>query len=375
MVERTLRERISERLGSNKVIIIYGARQTGKTTLLRMIFGQGPELLWLNGDEPDVRAMFEEINSELLISYTSGKKYIIIDEAQRIPRIGLNLKLISDNIPDLQVIVSGSSSFELASGISEPLTGRKWTFILFPFSFLEMVSHTSLLQENRLINQRLIFGYYPDVVNSEGDEAPTLKELADSYLFRDLLMLDQIKKPDNILRLVRALAFQTGSLVSYNELGQTCGLDPKTVEKYIDVLEKTWVIFRLTPFSRNLRNELKKMRKIYFWDNGIRNSVINDFRTPENRTDRGPLWENFIIAERLKYLSNNSIMTNTWFWRTKDGQEIDLIEERDGKLFAYEIKQNPATSVKPPALFLKTYPNAEYRVITPENSNKFLTSL
>ncbi|MCA1741258.1 MAG: ATP-binding protein [Bacteroidales bacterium] len=375
MVERTLREKIRERLGSNKVIIIYGARQTGKTTLLRMIFGQGPELLWLNGDEPDVRAMFEDINSELLLSYTSGKKFIIIDEAQRIPDIGLNLKLISDNIPGLQAIVSGSSSFELASGISEPLTGRKWTFTLFPFSFSEMVSHTSQLQETRLINHRLIYGYYPDVVNSRGDEKQTLKELADSYLFRDLLMLDQIKKPDNILRLVRALAFQTGSLVSYNELGEACGLDPKTVEKYIDVLEKTWVIFRLAPFSRNLRNELKKMRKIYFRDNGIRNSIINDFRTPENRTDSGFLWENFIIAERLKYLSNNSILTNSWFWRTKSGQEIDLIEERDGKLFAYEIKQNPSASQKPPALFLKTYPDAEYKVITPNNANKFLTGL
>lgn len=375
MIARTISAGIEKRLSGKKAVILMGARQVGKTTLLKMIMEDKEEVLWLNGDENDVQTLFENSSAARLRAYFGNAKYIIVDEAQRIPDAGLRLKIIIDQIENIKVIASGSSSFDLASKINEPLTGRKWEFMLLPISFDEMVRHHGLLEEKRLLRHRLVYGYYPDVVNNQGDEKSILKQLTESYLYRDLLMIDQIKKPDNLVKLLRALAWQTGSQVSYNELSQVCGLDPKTVEKYVDLLEKTYVIFRLNSFSRNLRNELKKSRKLYFWDNGIRNSLINNFQQFEVRQDKGALWENFLVSERLKYLNNSDLWINCWYWRTIEQKEIDLIEEKDGELTAYEFKINPDSRYKPPHQFSEAYPGTKVKLIHSGNLESFLTDL
>jgi uncharacterized protein len=375
MIARTISAGIERRLSGKKAVILMGARQVGKTTLLKMIMEDKGEVLWLNGDENDVQTLFANSSAARLRAYFGNSKYIVVDEAQRIPDVGLRLKIIIDQIENIKVIASGSSSFDLASKINEPLTGRKWEFMLLPISFDEMVRHHGLLEEKRLLRHRLVYGYYPDVVNNQGDEKSILKQLTESYLYRDLLMIDQIKKPDNLVKLLRALAWQTGSQVSYNELSQVCGLDPKTVEKYVDLLEKTYVIFRLNSFSRNLRNELKKSRKLYFWDNGIRNSLINNFQQFEVRQDKGALWENFLVSERLKYLNNSDLWINCWYWRTIEQKEIDLIEEKDGELTAYEFKINPDSRYKPPRQFSEAYPGTKVKLIHSGNLESFLTDL
>jgi predicted AAA+ superfamily ATPase len=375
MITRTISTGIERRLSGKKAIIIMGARQVGKTTLLKMIMEDKKEVLWLNGDENDVQVLFENSSSARLRAYFGNAKYIVIDEAQRIPDVGLRLKIIIDQIEDVKVIASGSSSFDLASEINEPLTGRKWEFMLFPISFDEMVRHHGLLEEKRMLRHRLVYGYYPDIVNNQGDEKGILKQLTDSYLYRDLLIIDQIKKPDNLVKLLRALAWQTGSQVSFHELSQVCGLDPKTVEKYVDLLEKTYVIFRLNSFSRNLRNELKKSRKLYFWDNGIRNSLINNFQQFEVRQDKGALWENFLVSERMKYLNNSDFWVNCWYWRTMEQKEIDLIEEKDGILTAYEFKINPEPRYKIPRQFKEAYPAVNVKLIHSGNLESFITDM
>ncbi|MEN9964452.1 MAG: hypothetical protein RL582_1547, partial [Bacteroidota bacterium] len=250
-----------------------GARQVGKTTLLNNLFKQNPGVLWLNGDEKDVQELFQISSSSRLKTFFAKKTIVIIDEAQRIRDIGLRMKLITDQIPEVQLIATGSSAFELANKVNEPLTGRKWEYKMYPLSFQEMVEHHGLLEEQRMLPHRLVFGYYPDVVNHVGDEKEILKQLTESYLYKDVLWLEQIKKPEGMIKLLQALAYQIGSQVSYNELSTTTGIDIKTIEKYITILEQTYVIFRLSSFSRNLRSELKKSRKIYFYDNGIRNSL------------------------------------------------------------------------------------------------------
>ena len=290
-----------------------GARQVGKTTLIKDLFRDSDKTLWLNGDEIDVQALFENVSSTQLKHIFGNKKYVIIDEAQRIKDIGVKLKLITDQLPEIQLIATGSSSFELANLVNEPLTGRKWEYKMYPISFAEMVNHHGLLDEKRLISHRLVYGYYPDVVNNPGSEKEILKQLSDSYLYKDILMWEQIKKPEKLLKLLQALAFQVGSQVAYSELGQICGLDSKTIEKYIILLEQCFVIFRLGSFNRNLRNELKNSKKIYFYDNGIRNALIADFSLAEMRQDIGALWENFVISERRKKLEYNSIWKNSWF--------------------------------------------------------------
>lgn len=372
MIDRLLENRIREKLFKKKAIILMGARQVGKTSLLQKLFADQKDILWLSGDEFDVQQMFEKTSSTRLKSIIAKNKIVIIDEAQRISDIGLKLKLITDNIKDLQVIATGSSSFELANNINEPLTGRKWEYKLFPISFSEMVNHHGLLEEKRLIPHRMIYGYYPDVINNPGNEKEILKQLTDSYLFKDILMWEQIKKPDKLLRLLQALAFQVGSQVSLNELGQMCSLDSKTVEKYINLLEQAFVIFRLGSFSRNLRNELKTSKKIYFYDNGIRNALITNMNSIESRTDTGALWENFIISERIKHLNYSGKWLNYWYWRTKEQKEIDFIEEENGEITAYEFKWNPNSRVKSPRQFLNAYPESTFNVIHPENCDEFL---
>ena len=350
-----------------------GARQVGKSTLLHSLLDGDETVLWLNGDDDDVRDLFRSISSTRLKAIVGNRKIVVIDEAQRIEDIGLRLKLITDQMPGVQVIATGSSSFELSSKINEPLTGRKRELKLFPLSFREMVSHTSFLEEHRMIPHRLTYGYYPEVVCSPSNEKEVLKELTDSYLYKDLLSFDTLRKPDVIVRLLKALSLQIGSQVSYNELASLLGLTSKTVEKYLDILEKSYIIFRLGSFSRNMRNELKLSRKIYFWDLGIRNAVIGNMAPLENRNDTGALWENFLIAERMKYNSYSNSFAQSYFWRTKDQSEIDYLEEEDGGLSAYEFKWNPAKSkTKCPASFAAAYPSSTYKVITPDNIEEFI---
>lgn len=351
---------------------MLGPRQVGKTTLLKHMFAASEDVMYLYGDDGDVQRLFSDITAPRLKAIIGDKKTLIIDEAQRIPEMGLKLKIIIDQIPDVQLIATGSSSFELANKLNEPLTGRKWEYKMFPLSFTEMVAHHGLLEEKRMLRHRLIYGYYPEVVSNEGNEKEILKQLSDSYLYKDILMLDNVKRPEKIITLLQALAYQIGSQVSYNELSQMCGMDAKTVEKYINLLEQCYIIFRLKSFSRNHRNELKSSRKIYFYDNGIRNALIVNFSQVENRTDMGALWENFAIAERLKYISYNNIWRNSWFWRTKDQNEIDYIEEGDGNLDAFEFKWNPKTRYKCPSQFTQSYPDARVSLITPDCMEGFI---
>ncbi|MDO5665614.1 MAG: ATP-binding protein [Bacteroidia bacterium] len=374
MIARQLTATLTEKLFSNKVIMLIGARQVGKTTLVRdLIKNQNPkDILWLNGDELDVQNMFSEMSSTRFRAFLGNKRIIVIDEAQRIHDIGLRLKLIVDTYPEYQLIVTGSSSFELTNKLNEPLTGRKWEYKIYPLSFAEMVEDHGILEEKRLLPHRLIYGYYPEIVTNIGDEEETLKNLSTSYLYKDILLLDQIKKPENLIKLLQALAYQIGSQVSYAELGQLSQLDGKTVEKYLQILEDTYIIFRLGSFSRNLRNELKFSRKIYFYDTGIRNALIANFSQIENRTDTGMLWENFIISERIKFLEYNKLWSNKWFWRTVQQKEIDYIEERDGQLSAYEFKWNPTKNIRQPKVFLGAYPDASFKVIHRDNIEDFL---
>ena len=373
MITRNLEKNITSLFGKRKAIVIMGARQVGKSTLLQQMLAGREDVVWMNGDEMDIQELFREMTSTRIRAILGDNKFLVIDEAQRIQDIGLRMKLITDQVPEVQVIATGSSSFELATKVNESLTGRKREFRMFPLTFGEMVRHTSFLEETRMIPHRLIYGYYPEVVTNPGDERAVLKELSDSYLYKDILTLDSINKPDKLVRLLKALALQIGSQVSYNEIGNLIGLDSKTVEKYVDVLEKSFIVFRLNSFSRNLRNELKTSRKVYFWDLGIRNAIIGNLSQVENRTDAGDLWENFVIAERLKQNAYKGSFAQSWFWRTRQQNEIDYVEEEDGRLQAFEFKWNDRKgNVKCPESFVKSYPDAEFKVITPKNVEEFL---
>ena len=373
IVLREISRIIDKRLADNKVLILSGARQVGKSTLIREMSKKFTEpVLWLNGDDADIRTRLKDTNSGYLKTFLGNTKTLVIDEAQRIENIGLTLKIIADTLPEIKVVVTGSSSFELANKINEPLTGRKWEFNLYPFSFGEMVNDTNLLAESRLLKHRLVFGYYPEVVLHPGEEAMRLKELANSYLYKDILTWERIQKPEKMEKLVQAIAFQVGNEVSFHELGQTTGLDNQTVEKYINLLEQAFILFRLPSLSRNLRNELKKSRKIYFYDNGLRNAVINQFNPLDLRADTGALWENFLMSERIKQLAYQHISCNRYFWRTTAQQEIDYIEERNGLMTAYEFKWNTNRAYRVPKTFLQAYPQAKTSVINLENAAPWL---
>ena len=372
MIERLLYKTIENKLFVGKVIILTGARQVGKTTLLKQLLRQKEGVLWLNGDELQVQNLFANASADRLLSEFSNSKIVILDEAQRIENIGLRLKLIADSDSEVQVIATGSSAFELANKVNEPLTGRKWEYQMFPLSFGEMVAHHGKLKEMRMLPRRIIYGYYPEVVTNDGNEVEILKLLTDAYLYKDILSWESVKHPDKLQTLLRALAYQVGSQVSYNELSQMCSMDSKTVERYINLLEQCYIIFRLPSFSRYLRHELKSSRKIYFYDNGIRNALIADYRAPEVRQDIGALWENFVIAERMKSNEYYHRWVNRYFWRTKQQQEIDYLEELEGKLYAYEMKWNPQAKASITKTFTEAYPNSEFQVITPDNIAVFL---
>ena len=372
MIGRILSKVIEDKLFKGKVIVLLGARQVGKTTLLKQILAKNEGVLWLNGDEMQVQNLFNNASADRLLSEFGNNKIVILDEAQRIKDIGLRLKLLADSDSDIQVIATGSSSFDLANKVNEPLTGRKWEYRMFPLSYGEMVAHHGKMKEMRMLPRRIVYGYYPEVVMNDGNEVEILKLLTDAYLYKDILSWENIKHPDKLQTLLRALAYQVGSQVSFNELSQMCSLDNKTVERYVTLLEQCYIIFRLPSFSRNLRHELKSSRKIYFYDNGIRNALIADFNAPEIRQDIGALWENFVIAERMKSNEYHRRWVNQYFWRTKQQQEVDYLEEGGGKLNAYEIKWNSRTKASLTKTFTEAYPSTELQVITPENITDFL---
>ncbi|MCQ2273752.1 MAG: ATP-binding protein [Bacteroidales bacterium] len=372
MIARRLKQIIDNHKLNNKAIVIIGSRQVGKTTLLREMFPENDDCMWFFGDDLDTQQLFSNMTATRLRNIIGRHTTLVIDEAQRIQDIGLRMKLITDQMPDVKLIATGSSAFELSNQLNEPLTGRKWEYRMYPISFAEMVDHHGLQKELRMLPQRLVYGYYPEVVTSVGDEKEILKQLSDSYLYKDLLALGSIKKPEKLVLLLKALAYQVGSQVSYNELAGTIGLDAKTVETYIQLLEKSYVVFRLTGFSRNMRNELKNSKKIYFYDNGIRNALVSNFANVESRTDMGALWENFVISERMKRNEYGRVWCNSYFWRTKDQTEIDYLEEQDGKLMAYEFKYNSRRKAKLPPSFDQAYPRTEFKEITPYNIEEFL---
>lgn len=374
-ISRYLEPDIKSRMFTGKAIIVYGPRQCGKTTMIRHITNEWTnDVLWLNGDSPDVRAELDHITVARWKLILGKKKILVLDEAQRVPNVGLALKLITDEIPDIQIIASGSSSFELADKTSEPLTGRKFEYRLLPLSFSEMVAQNGLLAEKECLEQRLLFGAYPDIVTHPEDSARLLSELVGSYLFKDIYALDGLKKTKILDNLVKALAMQVGSEVSLNELASLTGADRKTVETYIDLLEKTYVVFSLPAYSGNLRNEIKKGKKIYFYDLGIRNAVMGNFSRIESRTDKGGLWENYLILERLKNTLNQPFPPQRFFWRTTAPQskEIDYLEKTAETLYAWEMKANPASKAKIPLAFRNAYPDAQTEILTPENYDTFL---
>jgi len=373
MISRLLKSNLLEHIADNKALIIFGPRQCGKTTLINDLMNdlQDPRQYW-NGDDFTVRASLENASIASLKRLTAGLRYLFIDEAQRIENIGLCIKMMVDNIPDLKVIATVSSAFELSNRLTEPMTGRRWEYLLLPLSFKEMVLYHSLMTENSLLDHRLIYGYYPEVVTNPENEIQLLKQLADSYLYKDILMWERILKPEKLEKLVQALAFQIGNEVSYHELGQITGLDNQTVERYTGLVEKAFIVFRLSSLSRNLRNELKKSRKIYFYDNGLRNAVINAFNPLNLRNDAGALWENFMVSERYKYITTHNYYCNRFFWRTTAQQEVDYIEEKDGRLYAFEFKWGQTSRKKVPKTFSDAYPGSKVKIITQENFTEVL---
>jgi uncharacterized protein len=373
-IERTIFHFLDKHINDPKALLILGPRQTGKSTILKEIARRFEQKsLFLNCDEAFTRDSIEAVRSISEMQILVGDaKLVLIDEAQRVRDIGVLLKIITDFLPKVKLVVSGSSAFELSNIINEPLTGRKWECLLLPFSTQELVKHTSLFEEKSKLHTRLIFGMYPEVVNNSGNEKEVLNELASSYLYKDIFTFQDVRKPDLLPKLLKILATTVGSEISYNYLAQMIGSDHATVQRYLDLLEKTFIIFRLTSFSGNLRTELKKSRKVYFYDNGIRNALLSAFQPVAVRQDMGALWENFMVSERIKSLKHQRIFRNTYFWRTQIQQEIDYLEEYDGRLDSYEFKWNPVKTVRPPKTFMDGYPQATFNAITPENFLEFL---
>ncbi|MBW6500758.1 MAG: ATP-binding protein [Bacteroidales bacterium] len=370
MYKRSLRKIIETRIDSGKAIIVTGPRQVGKTTLIESVL-EGMDYLLLDGDDPKTRALLTKPNTEQIRRILGKNKYVFIDEAQRIEGIGLTMKIITDRFRDVRLFASGSSSFDLSNSINEPLTGRKWEYRLFPVSWEEFENHHGYLYAEKQLENRLLYGFYPDVLNNPGDEVSILKNLVNSYLYRDILSYADIRKPEVLDKLVQALALQVGNEVNYTELAQTVNADKNTVTKYIDILQKGYIIFKLGSFSRNLRNEIKVNSKIYFYDIGVRNMVIGNFNQPDLRTDKGALWENFLISERVKQMEYRQSLSRIYFWRTKQQQEVDFVEESAGNITGYEFKWHAKPGLRLPRTFTTTY-NAESRVIDKENFREFV---
>lgn len=374
MIKRIITPSVLADYKRKKVIVLLGARQVGKTTLLQELSEGMEKVLSLNCDNLDDVLALEGKTSTELHHLLSPYDLVFIDEVQRVKNIGLTLKIIGDLKLDTQVVVTGSSSLDMANEINEPATGRLIEYNLYPLSLQELAADTSEREERRLLEQRLIYGLYPEIVTVPEDAKRTLMNLTNNYLYKDLFAYKGIKKPDLVQKLVRALALQLGSEVSYNELSNLLQVDRETVENYIGLLEKYFVVFRLESFSRNLRNEIKRGKKIYFYDNGVRNAVLSHFAPLEMRNDVGALWENLMVSERVKRNAYAGSFANLFFWRTHEQQEIDLVEEQDGQLRAYEFKWNGKVKLSPPKAFAHAYPGSEYEVITPENFWPFVRS-
>jgi len=374
IIKRNIAKEIESWFFEKKVLIIYGARQVGKTTLVQEILKNYSETLFLSCERPVVKNLLESQNLTQIKSFFADNKIIVLDEAQVIEEIGLILKLLIDTYPDLQIIATGSSSFDLSSKVHEPLTGRNIKFNLYPLSIKELANIFDKFTLTEKLPEFLVYGFYPDVVVTDDlkKKQRKLDEIASDYLFQDVLKFQNLKKPAILDKLLKALAFQVGSEVSYYELAVLLETSSETIERYIDLLEKTFVIFRLSSFSRNLRNELNKKVKIYFYDLGIRNSLIQNYNSLDFRNDIGALWENFLIVEKKKNLAETGENSNLYFWRTHKGQEIDLIEESGGFLNCYEFKWNPKKQAKLPEVFVKAYPNYTFEVINKDNWLEFL---
>lgn len=376
MIPRTIEKQVVARLNeSDKIVILYGARQVGKTTLIKKALNnQSSKILEINADIRKYQEVLSSQDLNQLQRLVAGYNLLFIDEAQRIPNIGLNLKILHDNIPELKIIVTGSSSLELANKISEPLTGRTWTFRLFPISILEWAELINPFEIDQRLNEFLTFGMYPEVFSYKNDldKMDYLKELTHSLLYKDLLDLSPIKNSGKIYDLLKLLAYQIGSTVSYNELGKKLGLSTDTVISYIDLLEKVFVIYRLPGFSKNLRKEITKNKKVYFCDVGVRNALIEDFSSPDKRPDIGHLWENFIVSERIKRNTYYRAHTNHYFWRTYTGAELDFVEQGAGKLLGVEIKWAKKRA-KAPKTWVESYSESDFRYINTENYFAYLT--
>ncbi len=378
IIKRFIEPKIEETIFQGKIIVIYGPRQAGKTTLIQQIQKNFSEdSIYLSCDEPDVRAAFTNATSSAMKSYIGKKRLVFLDEAQRVENIGVSLKLLFDTSPEIQVVATGSSSFELANKINEPLTGRKREFFLPPISVQELVADHDELSFTRTLEQRIIFGMYPEIITGGSAQAKdALYEITTSYLYKDVLAHQQLRHPELLDKILRALALQIGQEVSFTEVATTIGSNKQTVERYIELLEKTFVIFRLPPLHRNPRKEIGKMRKIYFFDTGVRNALIQSFGDFSTRTDVGALWENFLISERYKMHTALGDHVKRFFWRTYDQREIDYIEDVDGVLSGYELKWKQET-YRPPKAFLDLYPDTRVQLITKENfiafcSNRFM---
>ena len=369
MLTRVIQKSIESVFFKGKAILVLGPRQVGKTTLIKKIL-EGKDHLLLNADDSTVRALLADPDTYKLKSIIGKHTLVFIDEVQRLSSAGITLKLIIDQFPEIQLIASGSSALEISNTLNEPLTGRKWEYHLYPISWEELEASIGFPESEKQLETRLIYGMYPDVINHPDIHQRILQELTESYLYKDVLALAAIRKPELLDRLLKALALQLGQEVSYNELAQLLQVDKGTVMTYIDLLEKSFIIFRLPSFSRNLRNEIKNNRKIYFWDNGIRNMLIANLNPLELRQDKGALWENFLIADRMKFLAYHHRIANRYFWRTTQQQEIDYLEESNGQLTAYEFKWQDS-KVKTPAGFLNSY-NTTVKAITRSNFRTFL---
>jgi len=369
MFDRTIENTIKEKINGGKAIVVVGARQVGKTTLLNDIL-KDKDYLFLDADDPSTRSLLQSPTTEQIRTFIGDYKYIFLDEAQRIPGISLTLKIITDQFKKVQLFVSGSSSFDLGNELNEPLTGRKWEYELFPISWEEYEDKIGLIKSEQQIENRLLYGLYPEVINNQGKERETLKNLVNSYLYRDILVFSDIRKPEVLEKLLQALALQLGSEVNYNELSGLIGINKITVQKYIDILEKGYIVFRLNSFSRNIRNEIKQNSKIYFNDNGIRNMIIGNFSQLDLRVDKGALWENFLVSERRKQNLYKDTFAKMYFWRTKQQQEIDLVEESNGQITGFEFKWK-SKKTKFPQNFIETY-KAQGLVIDRNNFREFV---
>ena len=375
-IRRKIENSINKQLSSNKVIIIFGPRRVGKTVLLKQILEIVDEdYILLNGEDMEHQEVLKHRSTANYQRLLGNRRLLVIDEAQAIPEIGLNLKLMVDTIPDLRIIATGSSAFDLNNKMGEPLVGRKIEFNLFPFSQQELSQNEDFLTTKSKLEDRLIFGSYPELeqyVNRE-EKINYLKDLVNSYLLKDIISFEGIKKRDKVIQLLKIIAFRVGSEISLESIGNSLQISKNTVDKYLDLLSKVFIIHKVSGFSRNLDNEITKKSKWYFYDNGIRNAIISNFNSVENRDDIGKLWENYFISERLKYLNYSRINLNNYFWRNKNQQELDWLEEMDNQIVGYEIKWNKNDTPKPPPSWRKAYPNAKFIVINPDNYLNYIT--